>query len=169
MQIAQIGAQLSITLYNVAEAVGSANKVDLYDHDGADRADCLFQDVRYVAKDIALFSTVLKDLGRALDKGRRSERYRQDAYDTSQSIVRECEGVFNEIKDLLKTATHDGASPNVNISLDRTSKFMWVFRKQRVQLLRSSLESLKSTVLLQLAVLGYAEKVSSLDGYATLG
>ena len=126
------------------------------------------QDVRYIAKDVALFSTVLKDLGRVFDKGQKSRLYRQDAYATSQTIVKECEGVFNEIKDLLKIATKDGAPFDLNISLDRISKFMWVFRKQRVQLLRCNLESLKSTILLQLAVLSYADKVSSLTEYATL-
>ncbi|MCJ1261043.1 hypothetical protein MMC22_000907 [Lobaria immixta] len=143
VQVAQIGAQLSLKLYKIAEAVGSANK-----------------DVQYVAKDIALFSSVLKDLGNTLSRGQESRLYREDAYQTSRQIVKECESVFKEIQEILKKSSLDGTNADV-ITVGRTEKFLWIFRRSRVQLLRANLESLKSTILLQLAVLSYGEKVSS--------
>lgn len=119
-----------------------------------------YKDVQYVAKDIALFSSVLKDLGNTLSRGQESRLYREDAYQTSRQIVKECESVFKEIQEILKKSSLDGTNADV-ITVGRTEKFLWIFRRSRVQLLRANLESLKSTILLQLAVLSYGEKVSS--------
>lgn len=119
-----------------------------------------YKDVQHVAKDIALFSSVLKDLGNTLSKGQASRLYREDAYQTSRQIVKECESVFKEIQEILKKSSLDDTNTDV-ISVGRTEKFLWIFRRSRVQLLRGNLESLKSTILLQVAVLSYSEKVSS--------
>ena len=118
------------------------------------------QDVQFVAKDITLFSAVLKDLGKTLERGQDLNLYRDAAYESSRLIVKECEEVFGEINDIVKGSSKAGSIQDVNISISRVDKFMWVFRKSRVQLLRSNLESLKSTILLQVAVLSYADKVS---------
>ena len=93
--------------------------------------------------------------------------YRADVYDTSLLIVKECKGVFSEIEEVLKKSSKDGWTIDKGISLDRVGKFMWLFRKSRVQLLRGNLESLKSTILVELAVLNYAEKVSSSAEYCS--
>ena len=116
--------------------------------------------MQYVAKDIALFSAVLKDLGKTLERGEKSRLYRDAAYESSRLIVKECEVVFGEIEDVLRRSSRDGVLQDTHVSLSKVDKFMWVFRKSRVHLLRGNLESLKSTILLQLAVLGYADKVS---------
>ena len=141
LQLAQTGAKLSISLYTLADAIGSANK-----------------DVQHVAKDIALFSSVLKDLGNTLNRGRQSKLYREGSYDTSQVIVKECQTVFAEIEDVVKLS--EGEAEGL-VTLSRMKRVQWVFRKSRVQLLRGNLESLKSTISLQLAVLHYASTISS--------
>ena len=87
--------------------------------------------------------------------------YRSDVYETSLWIVKECRGVFSEIEEIVKKSSKDGATIDGGISLDRAGRFIWLFRKSRVQLLRGNLESLKSTILVELAVLNYAEKVVS--------
>lgn len=141
LQVAQVGAQLSLNLYKIAQSVGSANR-----------------DVQYVAKDIALFSTVLKDLGNTLSKGQKSDLYREDAYQAGLDIAKECEGVFQEIQDILNKFNKNGGGTSASIRrIDR----LGIFRKSRVQLLRGTLEFLKSKILLQVAVLSYAEKVSA--------
>ena len=145
LQIAQFGAQLSLTLYNVAQTVKSANK-----------------DVKRIAKEIALFAQVLKDLGWALERGQGSRLYRGDAYETSRMIVEECHGVFKEIEEILfKRITNETNSLETGISIPKTERFLWIFRRSRVQLLRSNLESLKSTIALKLAVLTYADNHAS--------
>lgn len=110
---------------------------------------------------------MLKDLGKTLGKGQKSRLYREDAYRTSLLIVKECEDVFGEIKEILKKSSKDGVPSDTGIPLPRIEKFLWIFRKSRVQLLRGNLESLKSTITLQLAVLNYADSVSSPSAYVS--
>ena len=103
---------------------------------------------------------MLKGLGSVLEKGQQSRLYRADAYKTSLLIVKECKGVFTEIEAILKKTSKASSDLDTGLSLDGAGKFMWLFRKSQVQVLRSNLESLKSTILVELAVLNCVEKVS---------
>lgn len=114
-------------------------------------ANRLVQEVQYFAKDIALFSTILKDLGNALSKGQTTKLYREDAYKTGLGIARECEEVFKEIQGILNKFNQNGGTASVST----------IFEKSRVQLLRGKLEFHKSRILLQVAVLSYAERAST--------
>ena len=98
----------------------------------------------------------------------KSHLYRKDAYETSLLIVTECQSVFDEIQAIVKKSSKDGEYVDGKVSVDRIGKIMWMFRKSRVQLLRGNLESLKSTILVELAVLNYAEKISSPERYLHL-
>jgi hypothetical protein len=120
-----------------------------------------YQETQYIAKDIALFCTVLKDLARALELGQKAQLFRQNAFDTSLKIISECQTVFKEIEDILKKITKCGNPLDGNFSLPRGEKILWIFRKGKVEFLRGVLESLKSTILVELAVLNYAVKISS--------
>lgn len=105
--------------------------------------------MQYFAKDIALFSTVLKDLGERLSRGQTSSLYRDDAYQASSNIAKECKEIFEEIQSNLDKFNKNGvATPGI-------------FRKSRVLLLRGKLGFLESKILLQVAVLSYAEKASA--------
>ena len=73
----------------------------------------------------------------------------------------ECKGVFTEIEDILKHVTKNEAPLHQRFEIPRTEKVLWYFRKGKVDFLRGILESLKSTISLELAVLNYATKVSS--------
>ena len=128
----------------------------------------VLQDVRQVAKDIALFAAVLKDLGKTFERGQKSMLYKEDAYKTSMLIVEECKGVFHEIHNILENFRGDKASLHADISLQQSEKFIWLFRKSRVQQLRGNLESLKATIMLQVAILNYASNVSSTPLYVEL-
>ena len=118
------------------------------------------QDVQSNTKDISLFSVVLKGLGDALKKGQESRLYRAEAFNTSLIIVKECKDIFTEIKTIIKRTSKDTFTFDNEVSLDRAGKIMWLFRRSRIQLLWSNLESLKSTIMVELAVLNYAERVS---------
>ena len=105
--------------------------------------------MQYFAKDIALFATVLKDLGDGLSRGQTSNLYRDDAYQAGFGIAKECKEIFEEIQSNLDKFNKTGiATPGI-------------FRKSRVQLLRGKLGFLESKILLQVAVLSYAEKASA--------
>ena len=113
-----------------------------------------------MAKDVALFSTVLKDLGSVLEAGQKTTLYRKEAYDSSAAIVKECKVIFDELQDVIPKASRGSMVPsNSQPSLDSKSKVMLVFKKPKVQMMRGNLESLKSTITVQLAVLNYASRL----------
>ena len=118
-----------------------------------------------MAKDVALFSAVLTDLGKVLKQGEVSGRYRKDAYERSASIAKECHGIFDEIEGILKlsSAVRSSSFTNEAKPMDRLDRFMWPFRKAKVNVLRGNLESLKSTITVQLAILNYADRVAKAD------
>ena len=119
------------------------------------------QETNYIAKGIALFCQVLKDLAKAMEFGQKAQLFRQDAFDTSIKIVDECKRVFTEIEDILKKATKSDNPLAGKFRLPTGHKIMWIFRKGKVEFFRRLLESLKSTILVELAVLNYAIKVTS--------
>ncbi len=92
-----------------------------------------YQETQYIAKDIALFCTVLKDLARALELGQKAQLFRQNAFDTSLKIISECQTVFKEIEDILKKITKCGNPLDGNFSLPRGEKILWIFRKGKVE------------------------------------
>ncbi|KAF2692112.1 hypothetical protein K458DRAFT_10128 [Lentithecium fluviatile CBS 122367] len=118
-------------------------------------------ETNYIAKDIALFCHVLKDLAKALEFGQKAQLFRQNAFDTSLKIVEECKRVFTEIEDILKKATKSDNPLAGKFRMPTGHKILWIFRKGKVDFFRRLLESLKSTILVELAVLNYAIKVTS--------
>ena len=110
-----------------------------------------------MAKDVALFSSVVKDLGNVLEAGQSTTLYRKEAYESSFAITKECKAIFNELQDVVQQSSRGGAAPaEGQLDVDDRSKVMWVFRKPKVHMIRESLESLKSTITVQLGVLSYA-------------
>lgn len=104
---------------------------------------------------------MLKDLSRALDLGSKANLFREDAFETSIKIVDECKRVFTDIEAILKRVSKNDAPLHNRFEVSQLEKILWHFRKGKVDFLRGLLESLKSTILLELAVLNYATKVSS--------
>ena len=129
---------------------------------------CLYsQDIQFIAKDLSIFSTVLKQLAEALEKGPRYRPYQPDVYKISLRVVRECDSIFREIERIIKKSTSKGASltgtshtlqDENTLTLNFLGKVMWVYRRARVQFLRSNLESLKSTIMLELVLLNHADR-----------
>ena len=111
-----------------------------------------------MAKDVALFSAVLQDLGNAPKEGFKSRIYRKEAYQNSETLVKECKVLCGDIEDVLKKCSKS-ESVDSGDAVSRRAKVLWAFRKPKVELLRGNLESLKSTVAVQLAVLNYTSQV----------
>lgn len=132
LQLAGFGLKLSISLYSFAETVSSADK-----------------DVKHIAKDVSLTSAVLNELGENLKKDKRNGIASDNAIKTAREVVHECSEVFREIDTALE-------KDSVKFSL---AKFKWPFQLRRMELLRTNLERLKSTLILMLHVLTYATKM----------
>ena len=68
--------------------------------------------------------------------------------------------MFSEIESILKKAAKEPGplDESKDIVVPKVERFTWLFRKNKMELLISSLESLKATMSLELNVLLYAEK-----------
>lgn len=156
VQIADTGIKLSITLYTFAETVLTADK-----------------SIREIASDVSLTSSVLEELGNNLKKDRKSRLCSENAVRTAEGIVNECAVIFNEINGTLETAlekikpragTEKGKGKESHggrkLAVAALERLKWPFLQPKMQLLRSNLDRLKSTLVLMLNVITYARKVS---------
>ena len=91
--------------------------------------------------------------GRALDLCSKADLFREDALDTSVKFVNGCKRVFTDIEAILKRVSKNDAPLHNRFEVPQLEKVLWQFRKGKVDFFRGVLESLKSTILLELAVL----------------
>lgn len=149
-QIADVGLRLSIKLYTFGEIVASADR-----------------SVISISKDVSLTSGVLKELGQILDKDRESRTLSENALQTADGIVKECLEVFQEMETILvkklpnlEGRGKEGRGERVKRATAMLERLKWGYLQPKLQLLRSNLDRLKSTLLLMLNVITYAEQVS---------
>ncbi|OCT46554.1 hypothetical protein CLCR_01855 [Cladophialophora carrionii] len=154
--IAGAGVKLSITLYTFAETVATASS-----------------EIKNVARDVSLTSSVLEQLGAHLEQDEDAKLYSGSAVETVKDVMTECEVVFQEIEGVLAKATDSVAKrwprKGGKVALSAMDRLKWPFLQPKMALLRSNLERLKSTLMLVLNVLIYArdsrvEKESSPTG-----
>ena len=151
VQIADVGLRLSIKLYTFGEIVASADR-----------------SVISISKDVSLTSGVLKELGQILEKDRKSQTFSENAVQTADEVVKECLEVFQEMDSILvKKLPTLGAGRKGKKREERPKRAMimleklkWGYLQPKLQLLRSNLDRLKSTLLLMLNVITYAKQVS---------
>ena len=152
VQIADVGLRLSIKLYTFGEIVASADR-----------------SVISISKDVSLTSGVLKELGQILDSDRETRTFSEPAVQTADGIVKECLGVFQEMESMLvkklpilaQMDSGDGKSEQkANRATVMLERLKWGYLQPKLQLLRSNLDRLKSTLLLMLNVITYARQVS---------
>ena len=141
IQIADVGLRLSVKLFAFAETVASADKA-----------------IVFTSKDVSLTSSVLKEVGEVLRKDQPSRTYSAEAIRTATAVVTECSEVFQEMEKILVEKV-----PNISSNRgDRTSRttmalerFKWPYWQPKLQLLRSNLDRLRSTLLVMLNVIIY--------------
>ena len=135
IQLAGAGFKLSVGLYAFAETVSSADK-----------------DIKHIAKEVSLTSAVLNELGDSLRDDSQKSIISDNAIRTAGDIVRECSTIFSDINIALEKGAGKGTG---KFSL---GKLKWPFLQPKMDLLRSNLERLKSTLILMLHVLAYATR-----------
>lgn len=160
IQIADIGLRLSIKLYTFGEIVSTADK-----------------SVISISKDVSLTSSVLKELGDLLENDRQSHIFSKNAVQTADTVVKECLEVFQEmenimVKKLPSLSGHDGIrEPNRGKKSKATAlleRMKWGYLQPKLQLLRSNLDRLKSTLLLMLNVITYARQIAGKSVFPVL-
>jgi hypothetical protein len=140
--IAGAGAKLSIILFDFASTVGSAGL-----------------EVRQIGTEIALFCSVLRQLQSTLTKAK-GFRYSISAIETTQQILDQCQDIFKQIEDIVNGLRKPGTNSN-EPSVDLVAKVKWVFKRSKVVMLRTTLESCKITLHIMLTTLDFAQKIST--------
>ena len=144
LQIADIGVRLSLRLYTFGERVASADK-----------------SIIAISEHVSLTSTVLKELGQTLDKDQTSRICSSNAVKTADSIVKQCQRIFQEMDHVLvkEFANTKSTEKDRRINAAQTlERLKWPFIKGRIDLLMSNLEKQKSTLVLMLNVIALAKQ-----------
>lgn len=149
--IAGAGVKLSIKLYTFSETVSTAP-----------------DSIKSIAKDISLISSALEQLGDNLKHDEQARLYSKKTLALAQTTIKECEAVFEEIEGTLKksmerlstspAADGRGRKPG-KVVLSAMERMKWPFLQPKMELLRSDLEKLKTTLMLMMEVLSHARKV----------
>lgn len=142
--IASAGIKLSITLYTFSESISTASV-----------------EIKNIARDVSLTSSVLEELGANLKHDEQAKLYSGSAVQTAKDVVRECESVFTEINAVVAKAMESaskgkGFKKGGKLALSALDRLKWPFLQPKMEVLRSNLERLKSTLVLMLNVLTYA-------------
>jgi len=140
--IAGAGIKLSITLYTFSETVSTAHA-----------------EIKNVARDVSLTSAVLEELGASLRQDDHAKLYSDSALRTAKDVVKECEVVFSDINVVMGKAMDSSSKRGLKkgkLALSALERLKWPFLQPKMEMLRSNLERLKSTLVLMLNVLTYA-------------
>jgi hypothetical protein len=156
---ASAGLKLSFTLYTFAAAISSAGK-----------------EMRQFAKDITLFSSVLKQLGIKMDEARTNGLVADEAFFLTKEIIDECRSIFNELEAMIEKATtkenvtvikmdeDDFEVKEVNrdkMTVSFGRRLLYLFQKAEISDQRNRLESLKSSLQVMLALITFTERAQS--------
>ncbi|KAH7125388.1 hypothetical protein B0J11DRAFT_401353, partial [Dendryphion nanum] len=133
IQVAGAGLKLSQTLYQYAETVASADRR-----------------VKDIAAEVKHTSDVIKELGEIFRQDQTSTLLSRSALRTADETIQKCSTVFTEL----------------DVALQKTKKntigrLMLPFRESKIDLLRSHIDKLTSTLQLLMQVLIHAHQVAS--------
>ena len=137
LQIAGAGTKLSITLYNF---VGSAARAD--------------HEINDIANDVEITANALESVGKVFEDEDSKSIVSIKAIQDARNLIKRCEAVFEEVGKLIDKKQKVGKDGKKSLTI--VGKFSWPMKEQRVQLLRSRLESLKNSLGLLLHVLQLA-------------
>jgi hypothetical protein len=133
IQVTGAGLALSKTLYQYADSVsGAENRV------------------KNIAKEVELTSFVIEELGHIFKQEQTPTLLSKNAIKTADEALRECSSVFTELDAALKKTKKNALG-----------RFKFPFRETKIELLRSHIDKLKSTLQLLLQVLTHAHMVAS--------
>ena len=140
VQIADLGARVSVKLFGFARRVRSA----------AERIDT-------ISKDIAATGALLQQLGAQLERDHQSHLIRTEVLDRAHVLVEECKKLFQSIDKAI-----DGNSGS-KIILSLKQKIQYASIESDIDALGLNLEHLKSSIGIMQNVLIYAEQLQNRD------
>lgn len=133
IQVAGAGLKLSQTLYQYADTVASADRR-----------------VKDIAKEVQLTSFVVSELGDIFKQDQTSSLLSKNALRTADETIQECSSVFTELDSAIKKTKKN-----------TFGRLMLPFRESKIEILRSHIDKLKTTLQLLMQVLTHAHQVAS--------
>lgn len=138
LQIADLGARLSVRLFVFSRQIKNADK-----------------SIESISQEVAVTGAILRQLGNEISRDENTDLITEDALTTTQGLISSCQHVFKELDSEL-----DGRISKTNSVIKGwKSKVKFAFLEAQIELLRSNLERLKSSLLLMLNVLTFALQV----------
>jgi hypothetical protein len=136
--VAGAGAKISITLFQIASAIGSAGN-----------------EVRFVAADTNALSLVLTNLSRTLRDNRAAA---QEGEQIAGAVLLMCRTVIDDSNELI-SHLQPLVQRTTKAPKDTLLRISWLFQKSKFAIHRQSLEGLKSTLCLLVTTMSFAAAV----------
>lgn len=139
IQVAELGAKLAVKLCTFYHQVKESN-----------------ESIQSLSSDVSLTCSILHQLGDSLERDAETRLYSAQAFITAQEVLRECRKVFGKIDHAVEEQKRDNTKNRV---ARVTRKFGLALMERDLDVMRTNLERLKSTVLLMLNVIIYAGQI----------
>jgi hypothetical protein len=101
---------------------------------------------------VSLLSIVLKQLGSSLEDDEYVRVCKPETLMTTKEIAQECETAFKAVDEVIGRYVESG-------KMGLVDRLKWPYVEKKVNLLRTNLDRLKSTLILMLEVLKYARSI----------
>jgi hypothetical protein len=131
------GVQTSIALYSLASTIGSAGR-----------------ELEDMGSDITLFCRVLKQVQKSLTNPT-SARLSMTAIQDTQDVVTRCQAILEDIKNSLERI-----NGGKQASIDVVGRVKWIFKRPKILIQRSSLQTCTTYLQLMLSTLDRASRIS---------
>ncbi|ODM20260.1 hypothetical protein SI65_03313 [Aspergillus cristatus] len=141
IQVAELGTKLAVKLCTFYRQVKESNEA-----------------VQSLSSDVSLTCSILHQLGDSLKQDAETQLYSAKAFITAQEILGECRKVFDKIDHAVEEQKRDNTKNRV---ARVTRKFGLALMERDLDVMRTNLERLKSTMLLMLNVIIYAGQIRS--------
>ncbi|KAJ5788443.1 hypothetical protein N7457_003433 [Penicillium paradoxum] len=148
IQIADIGAKLSVKLCAFYKTVKVANK-----------------SMQDLSSDVSLTCSILKELGKTLGNDEQTKLCSKQAFSTAQDVLKECKSVFEEIESAIDKHSQENEQSRL---MRQARKITIALLGSNLDVLKGNLERLKSTTLLMLHVIMYAGQLRKTNMKTTL-
>ena len=141
ISVTDLGGKLSVKLFTFARKIKNADK-----------------SISSISRDIAATGAVLHQLGNELKRSDQTRLRSKGLVLTAQTLVNECNNIFAELDEALDDKKK--TTPCHSNIRSRRKKARYPFLEPRIELLRTNLERLKSSLIVMLNVLIFAEQLS---------
>ncbi|KAK0105889.1 hypothetical protein ONS95_004402 [Cadophora gregata] len=140
-QLAEYGFKLSLKLYTFSSSVSSAST-----------------SIKALSSDVSLTSTVLQELCLIIKSDEDSHVVSDTAFQATSQTVKDCLAVFKQLDEALDKSMKGMEERGGKRVVE---KLKWPFKQPKMDLLRSNLDRLKTSLTLMLQVLSYARDVTN--------